>query len=59
MSRTFRAVSSVSFWHGLCVSEWYERQRLGSREERVSRQRRHVEMEAELAAAALGVGRLP
>lgn len=35
-----------------------ESQRLGGREERASRQRRHVEMEAELAAAALGVGRL-
>lgn len=36
-----------------------QRLEVGGREERVSRHRRHVEMKAELAAAALGVGSLP
>lgn len=47
-------MSSVSRWLGYCVSR--SGPEVG---ERVSRQRRHVEMEAELAAAALGVGSLP
>lgn len=52
--RTFEACLSGT----VCLRAG-QMQRLEASEEKVSRQRRHVEMRrAELAAAALGVGRL-
>lgn len=51
-------MSSVSLWLGHSVSQSGPEAEVGRREERVSRHRRHVEMKAELAAAALGVGSL-
>lgn len=52
-------MSSVSLWLGYWVSLSGPEAEVGCRGESVSRHRRHVEMEAKLAAAALGVGRLP